>query len=341
MNICKVLVSGGAGYIGTHCCVELLEHGYEVVCADNFTNSSEEALRRVETITGSAVHAVNMDFCDKAQVLALFESHQFDAAIHFAGHKAVGESIEQPLMYYDNNLSSLINLCEALNESDCRNVVFSSSAAVYSTENEPPYDEDAPLNPTNPYGRTKVMIEDILKDLHTSNPDWNISILRYFNPVGAHPSGLIGEHPKGRPNNLMPYIAQVAGGRLSELKIFGNDYDTPDGTCIRDFIHVVDLAKGHLAALRKLEESPGCMVHNIGTGKGHSVLELVTAFEQVNDVIVPYSIAPRRSGDVPVNYAATTKANLELKWKTELDLEAMCRDTWNWQTRNPDGFSKS
>lgn len=339
MRIRKVLVSGGAGYIGTHCCVELLQNGYEVVCADNFANSSPEALKRIEEITGATVKAFNVDFCDKEQVRTLFRQ-EFDAAIHFAGHKAVGESIEQPLKYYGNNLLSLVNLCEALSKSACKNVVFSSSAAVYSTANEPPYGEDALTAPTNPYGRTKVMIEDILKDLHFSDPEWNISILRYFNPVGAHPSGLIGEDPTGEPNNLMPYIAQVAVGRLKQLSIFGDDYDTPDGTCIRDFIHVVDLAQGHLAALRKLETEPGCIVHNIGTGKGHSVLELVNAFERVNGIKIPYSIAPRRPGDMPVNYAATDRATRELGWSAKLGLDEMVRDTWNWQTKNPDGYQK-
>lgn len=338
MKIRKVLVSGGAGYIGTHCCIELLEDGYEVVCADNFANSSSVALDRVEQISGVKVSAVNMDFCDKDQVRTLFAQHEFDAAIHFAGHKAVGESIEQPLMYYGNNLLSLINLCEVLRDNNCKNLVFSSSAAVYSTDNKPPYDEESLTSPCNPYGRTKLFIETILRDLHISDPAWNISILRYFNPVGAHPSGLIGEDPNGTPNNLMPYIAQVAIGRLKKLSIFGDDYDTPDGTCIRDFIHVVDLAQGHLAALKKIEDSPGCMTHNIGSGKGHSVLELVKAFERVNKVDVPYTIAPRRAGDMPVNYAATAKAENELNWKTKLGLDEMVRDTWNWQSKNPNGY---
>ncbi len=338
MKIKKVLVTGGAGYIGTHCCIELLAGGFEVVCADNFANSSPVAIRRVEQITGMQVPVVEMDFCNKAQVNALFRQHSFDAAIHFAGHKAVGESIERPLKYYGNNLLSLVNLCEALHENQCKNVVFSSSAAVYSTENEPPYSEDSLTDPCNPYGRTKAFIEAILRDLHISAPDWNISILRYFNPVGAHPSGLIGEDPNGVPNNLMPYIAQVAIGRLRELRIFGNDYDTPDGTCIRDFIHVVDLAQGHLAALRKLEEDPGCMTHNIGTGKGHSVLELIKAFERVNGVKVPYAIAPRRAGDMPVSYAATDRAKRELDWEASLGLDEMVRDTWNWQSKNPNGY---
>ena len=288
--------------------------------------------------SGMKVTYRETDLCDKAEVRALFDEYVFDGAIHFAGHKAVGESIEQPLRYYGNNLLSLITLCEVLAENRCKNVVFSSSAAVYSSINKPPYDEEDSIDPCNPYGRTKVMIETILHDLHASDPDWNISILRYFNPVGAHPSGLIGEDPSGTPNNLMPYIAQVAIGRLAELKVFGDDYDTPDGSCVRDFIHVVDLAKGHLAALRKLEDRPGCMTHNIGTGHGISVLELIEAFKRGSGVSVPYSIAPRRAGDMPVNFAATDKALKELGWKAELGLDEMVRDTWNWQTKNPTGY---
>lgn len=339
MQIRKVLITGGAGYIGSHCCVELLQEGFEVVCADNFANSNPEAIKRVERIAGTKATSVDIDFCDKERVYSLFGQGSFDATIHFAGHKAVGESIEQPLMYYENNMLSLINVCEAMQESGCTNLVFSSSAAVYSTKNDPPYAEDAPIRPTNPYGRTKAFIEEILKDLSIANPNWNISILRYFNPVGAHPSGLIGENPSGTPNNLMPYIAQVAAGRLKTLSIYGNDYATPDGSCIRDFIHVVDLARGHLAALKSLEMEPGCTIHNIGTGNGHSVLELVQAFERTNNVQVPYTIAPRRVGDVPVNFAATDKARKELGWEAKLSIEDMCRDTWNWQTKNPQGFT--
>lgn len=337
MKIQKVLIAGGAGYIGTHCCIELLQEGYELVCADNFANSDIEAIRRVERIAGKSLETVTMDFCNKSEVQSLL-NRKFDAVIHFAGHKAVGESIEHPLVYYKNNLLSLINVCESLQESDCKNIVFSSSAAVYSTDNKPPYDETSPTAPCNPYGRTKLIIEDILKDIFTSDPSWNISILRYFNPVGAHPSGLIGEDPNGVPNNLMPYIAQVAIGKLKELSIFGDDYDTPDGTCVRDFIHVVDLAQGHLAALKKLETNPGCMTHNIGTGKGHSVLELVDAFKRVNKINVPYSISPRRPGDMPINYAATDKAMKELGWKAKKGLDEMVRDTWNWQSKNPNGY---
>jgi len=338
MKIRKVLVSGGAGYIGTHCCVELFQSGYEVLCADNFANSSAVVLQRLKRILGVEIPMVEIDFCDKAQVYSLFEHHQFDAAIHFAGHKAVGESMGQPLMYYENNILSLVNLCEALNDNDCKNIVFSSSATVYSLDASPPYDENSPTGPSNPYGRTKYFVEAILRDLHLADPGWNISILRYFNPVGAHRSGLIGEDPIGAPNNLMPYVAQVAIGRFNELKVFGADYDTPDGTCIRDFVHVVDLAQGHLAAIRKLEDNPGCMTHNLGTGVGHSVLELVKTFERVNNVRVPYSIAPRRAGDVAVNYAATAKAETELGWKANLGLDEMVRDTWNWQSKNPNGY---
>jgi len=338
MKIRKVLITGGAGYIGTHCCIELLARGFEVVCADNFTNSSVVALHRVEQISGVKCQIAAINLCSKREIQSLFEQHRFDAAIHFAGHKAVGESIAQPLRYYKNNILSVINLCEVMHDNDCKNIVFSSSAAVYSTNNAPPYREDAPIGPCNPYGRTKAMIENILNDLNVSDPTWNISILRYFNPVGAHPSGLIGENPAGTPNNLMPYIAQVAIGRLNELQVFGGDYDTPDGTCIRDFIHVVDLAQGHLAALKKLEGNPGCMTHNIGTGNGHSVLELIAAFERVNKIHVPYTIVHRRVGDMPVNFAATDKAEKELHWKAKLSLDDMVRDTWNWQSRNPDGY---
>lgn len=338
MKIRKVLVAGGAGYIGSHCCLELLNNGYEIVCADNYSNSSIVPLQRVQQITGKSFPVVELDLCDMFQVRSLFKRHKVDAAIHLAGHKAVGESIEQPLAYYENNLFSLINLCEALNENGCRNVVFSSSATVYSTDNTPPYDEESILRPSNPYGRTKLYIEEILRDLYFSSPEWNISILRYFNPVGAHASGLIGENPTGIPNNLMPYISLVAVGRLDVLRIFGNDYDTVDGTCIRDFIHVVDLACGHLAALKKLEENPGCITHNLGTGRGYSVLDLIEAFERVNDVEVPYVIAPRRAGDMAINYASTEKAERDLGWKARLGLDEMVRDTWNWQSKNPFGY---
>jgi len=338
MKIKRVLVSGGAGYIGTHTCIELTAAGYEVVCADNFNNSSPVAMERVERITGTSIPVHRTDFCRLDEVETLFREEPIDAAIHFAGHKAVGESVEKPLMYYENNLLSLINLCKVMGAGKARNVVFSSSATVYGLSDKLPLTEKTPTSAYSPYGRTKLYIEEILKDLDAAEPGWNMSVLRYFNPVGAHPSGLIGEDPSDIPNNLMPYIAQVAVGRLEKLRIFGDDYDTPDGTGVRDFIHVVDLARGHVAALRKLEEEPGYMVHNLGTGKGCSVLELVRAFERVNNVPIPYEIAPRRPGDVAACYASTDKARRELGWEADLTVEDMVRDTWNWQSRNPKGY---
>lgn len=339
MNIQKVLVSGGAGYIGTHTCIELVAAGYDVICADNFCNSSPVAMERVERITGTAIPVHRMDFCNLDEVEALFREETIDAAIHFAGHKAVGESVQKPLKYYENNLLSLINLCKAMGRGKAKNIVFSSSATVYGLSDKLPLTEETPTSAYNPYGRTKLYIEEILKDLHAAEPDWNMSILRYFNPVGAHPSGLIGEDPADIPNNLMPYIAQVAVGRLKKLSIFGDDYDTPDGTGVRDFIHVVDLARGHVAALRKLAEEPGYMVHNLGTGKGCSVLELVHAFERVNGVPIPYEIVGRRAGDVAANYAATDKARRELGWEATHTIEDMVRDTWHWQSENPKGYA--
>lgn len=338
MKIQRVLVAGGAGYIGTHTCIELVAEGFDVICADNFNNSSPQAMDRVKEICGKAIPTYEVDFCELEQVEDLFAREKIDAAIHFAGHKAVGESVEKPLMYYENNLLSMVNLCKVMGASDRKNVVFSSSATVYGFSDKLPLTEDTPISAYNPYGRTKVYIEEILKDVHFADNDWNVSILRYFNPVGAHPSGLIGENPAGIPNNLMPYIAQVAVGRLEKLRIFGNDYDTPDGTGVRDFIHVVDLAKGHVAALRKLEEEPGYMVHNLGTGKGCSVLDLVRAFEDINGVPVPYEIVARRPGDVAANYAATDKAREELGWTARYGIEEMVRDTWNWQSKNPNGY---
>ncbi len=340
MVIKRVLVTGGAGYIGSHTCIELLKEGYEVICADNFTNSSTVALQRVEQIAGRPIPTYTVDFCSKEQVKRLFELEKIDATIHFAGHKAVGESIEKPLMYYENNLVSLMNLCEALGRTKAKNIVFSSSATVYGFSESLPLTEETPTSAHNAYGRTKLYIEEILRDLAASHPGWNISILRYFNPVGAHSSGLIGEDPNGIPNNLMPYISQVAVGRLEKLRVFGSDYDTPDGTGVRDFIHVVDLARGHVAALRKLRENPGYMIHNLGTGKGCSVLELVRAFERINKVRVPYELVGRRPGDVAENYADTSKAKKELGWEATHTIEDMVRDTWRWQTRNPHGYKK-
>lgn len=340
MSIKRVLVAGGAGYIGTHTCIELIKEGFEVVCADNFNNSSPLAMERVAEICGATIPTYEVDFCELAQVEDLFEREQIDAAIHFAGHKAVGESVEKPLMYYENNILSIVNLCKVMERSNNQNIVFSSSATVYGFSDQLPLTEETPVSAYNPYGRTKLYIEEILKDLHHADGDWNISILRYFNPVGAHPSGLIGEDPAGIPNNLMPYVAQVAVGRLEKLSIFGDDYDTPDGTGVRDFIHVVDLAKGHVAALRKLDEAPGYIVHNLGTGHGCSVLELVKTFERVNKVSVPYEIVERRPGDVAANYASTDKAEKELGWIAEYGIEEMVRDTWNWQSKNPKGYAE-
>lgn len=340
MKIRKVLVAGGAGYIGSHTCIELVKEGFEVICADNFVNSSKVAMDRVEQISGVSIPTYEVDFCDMTQVEDLFAREQIDAAIHFAGHKAVGESVHEPLKYYENNILSIVNLCKAMRNTTSRNIVFSSSATVYGFSDKLPLDEDTPVSAYNPYGRTKLYIEEILRDVHDSESGWNVSILRYFNPVGAHSSGLIGENPAGIPNNLMPYVSQVAVGRLEKLQIFGDDYDTPDGTGVRDFIHVVDLARGHVAALRKLEEDPGYIVHNLGTGKGVSVLDLVKTFEEVNGVKVPYEIVARRPGDVAANYASTDKAHKELGWTAEYGIREMVRDTWNWQSKNPDGYKE-
>lgn len=338
MPIQRILVTGGAGYIGSHTCVELLAQGYDVVCADNFSNSSREAMTRVERITGKKIPVHFIDFCDLAQVDELFAKESFDAAIHFAGHKAVGESVEQPLMYYENNILSLVNLCKGMTDAGVNNIIFSSSATVYGYPKTVPLTEESPVSAFNPYGRTKLYIEEILKDLHSANNDWNVSILRYFNPVGAHPSGLIGDNPTGIPNNLMPYITQVAVGELPRLQIFGDDYDTPDGTGVRDYIHVVDLAKGHVAALKRLDADPGYIVHNLGTGQGYSVLDLVHAFESANDVAIPYVITDRRPGDVPIYCAAVDKARDELGWTAEYGIDDMVKDAWKWQSSNPKGY---
>lgn len=340
MKIQKVLVTGGAGYIGSHCCIELLNAGYELVCADNFYNSSSIALQRVEAITGKKVTVYTIDFCKYDQVSALFRKESIDASIHFAGYKAVGESVGQPIPYYENNINSALNLCKAMQETNSgKNIVFSSSAAVYGTPKALPVDENATVHPDSPYGRTKLFIEHILQDVFASESGWNISILRYFNPVGAHQSGLIGEAPAQQATNLMPVVAQAALQKREQLLVFGDDYPTPDGTGVRDYIHVVDLAKGHISAMRKLAEEPGYMVHNLGTGRGYSVLELIEAFERINGVQVPYTITDRRPGDVAELYASVEKARVELGWEAQFDLEAMVRDTWNWQTQNPDGYT--
>ncbi|GAB7021557.1 UDP-glucose 4-epimerase GalE [Salidesulfovibrio brasiliensis] len=340
MTIQRVLVTGGVGYIGSHCCVELLKAGYDVTIADNLRNGSAAVVGRIRELAGKAPEARWVDLCDRERLFALLEHGCFDAVIHFAGLKAIGESIEKPLMYYENNLMGVINLCNAMQASGTGNLVFSSSAAVYGEAGKPPFDEDAPTSATNPYGRTKLFIEAILKDVQLARPDWNVSILRYFNPVGAHPDGLIGEAPAGEPKNLMPCICRAAAGRMGELLIYGDNYDTPDGTAVRDFIHVVDLARGHLAALARFGENPGYMVHNLGTGRGVSVMELLKTFERVNGVHVPHRFAPRRPGDVAVNYAAAGKAERELGWKATFGVEEMVRDAWRWQRDNPDGYPK-
>jgi UDP-glucose 4-epimerase len=334
----RVLVTGGAGYIGSHTCVEMLNAGMEVVVVDNLCNSKEESLRRVREITGRTLSFIKADLRDRAALDAVFRDAAFDAVVHFAGLKAVGESVEIPLAYYDNNLGGTITLCRAMAAAGVKNLVFSSSATVYGDPATVPIREGFPLSATNPYGRSKLIIEEILRDLHVSDATWNIALLRYFNPVGAHPSGRIGEDPNGIPNNLMPYVAQVAVGKLPRLRIFGNDYPTADGTGVRDYIHVVDLARGHLAALRRLEAAPGVVVYNLGTGHGYSVLDMVAAFERASGRPVPYEIVARRAGDIAVCYADPALAKAELGWQAQFGIDAMVRDSWRWQSENPQGF---
>lgn len=334
----KILVTGGAGYIGSHACVELLNAGYEVVVLDNLSNSKEEALRRVQEITGKSLKFYKADLLDTEALDTIFKQESIDAVMHFAGLKAVGESVSIPLRYYHNNITGTLLLCEAMQKYGVKNMVFSSSATVYGDPSRVPITEDFPLSATNPYGHTKLMIEQILRDLYISDNSFNIAILRYFNPVGAHKSGLIGEDPKGIPNNLVPYITQVAAGKLDELKVFGNDYPTPDGTGVRDYIHVVDLVLGHLKALDKLMTNPGVVTYNLGTGKGYSVLEMVNAFIKVTGKPIPYRIVDRRPGDIASCYADPSKANKELGWKATRGLEEMCQDAWRWQSNNPNGY---
>lgn len=334
-----VLVTGGAGYIGSHVCVELLEQGYRVVVLDNLCNGSEVALQRVQEITGKSLTFLRGDVRDEATVRQLLQANDIGAVIHFAGLKAVGESVAQPLEYYDNNVSGAVHLLRAMAHESVTNLVFSSSATVYGDPASNPINEDFPLSATNPYGRSKLMIEEMLRDLYTSDPTWNISILRYFNPAGAHPSGRIGEHPSGIPNNLMPYISQTASGLRQQLSVFGGDYPTPDGTGVRDYIHVTDLAMGHIKALEKLTDNPGCITHNLGTGTGYSVLEMVAAFETACGKAIPYTIVPRRTGDIAECYADPERARRELDWHAQQDLEAMCADSWRWQQQNPSGYS--
>lgn len=334
----NILVTGGAGYIGSHTCVELLNAGYHIIVVDNLSNSSKESLERVKKITGKSLSFYNIDVSDRKSLENIFKENKIDAVIHFAGLKSVGESVSSPLKYYYNNIISTLLLCMVMNKYNVKNIVFSSSATVYGQPESIPIKEESALSAVNPYGRTKLFIEEILRDLYKSDKAFNIAILRYFNPVGAHPSGLIGEDPMGIPNNLMPYIAQVAVGKLKELKVFGNKYKTIDGTGVRDYIHVVDLAKGHIKALKKLSEKPGVVTYNLGTGKGYSVLEMIKTFSKVSSVEIPYKIVDKRPGDVDICYADCTKANNELEFYASEDIEAMCRDLWNWQRKNPNGY---
>ena len=337
----NVLVTGGAGYIGSHTCVELLQQDMGVVVVDNLVNSSAKAIERVQQITGKHVDFYQKDVRDREAMHAIFEKHDIDCVIHFAGLKAVGESVAMPLEYYDNNLFSTVTLCEVMRDHGVKNIVFSSSATVYSGDNEMPLREASRTGMcTNPYGWTKYMSEQILRDTAKADEDWAIVLLRYFNPIGAHSSGLIGEDPRGIPNNLMPFISQVAIGRREYLNVFGDDYDTPDGTGVRDYIHVVDLARGHVAAINYMQQHKGESVFNLGTGNGYSVLDMVHAFEKVTGRKVPYRIAPRRPGDLATVYASPDKSAEELGWKAEYGLEDMCRDTWAWQSKNPMGYGE-
>ena len=337
----RVLVTGGAGYIGSHTCVELMESGHDVVVIDNLCNSNPRSLERVEALTGRKVSFYEGDVRDEALLRRIFAEQAIDSVIHFAGLKAVGESVAQPWRYYDNNLNSTLVLTKVMADVGVKRIIFSSSATVYSGDNEMPLRETSRTGScTNPYGWTKYMTEQILSGIAHADPEWSVVLLRYFNPIGAHESGMIGEDPRGIPNNLMPYITQVAIGRREKLSIFGNDYDTPDGTGVRDYIHVVDLAKGHVAAVTFATENTGCEVFNLGTGTGYSVLDMVKAFEEANGVRIPYQIAGRRPGDLPVCYAAPAKSAEMLGWKAEKNLRDMCRDSWNWQSRNPMGYGE-
>ncbi|HEU5141267.1 MAG TPA: UDP-glucose 4-epimerase GalE [Bacillales bacterium] len=333
-----ILVTGGAGYIGSHTCVELLNADYDLVVVDNLSNSNREALKRVREITGKAFSFYHVDLLDKQGLDRVFSENHIEAVIHFAGLKAVGESVEMPLRYYHNNLTGTFVLCEVMQRHGVHKIVFSSSATVYGMSEDVPFTEDLPLSATNPYGQTKLMIEQILRDLSVADEDWGIALLRYFNPVGAHKSGQIGEDPNGIPNNLTPYITQVAVGKLEELKVFGDDYPTEDGTGVRDYIHVVDLALGHLKALEKVLATPGVKTYNLGTGVGYSVLDVVKAFEKAVGQTIPYSIAERRPGDIAVSYADPSKAKRELGWSAERGIEDMTEDSWRWQKQNPKGY---
>lgn len=336
-----VLVTGGAGFIGSHTCLALLEAGFDIIVVDNESNSQKTSLKRIGELTGKKFTYYQVDLLDKAALNGVFSDHTIDAVIHFAGLKAVGESVAQPLRYYHNNLTGTLILCEVMEKHNVNRLVFSSSATVYGTHDQVPFTEDLPLNATNPYGQTKLMIEQILRDVHAANPDWAIALLRYFNPIGAHESGQIGENPNGIPNNLIPYITQVAVGKLPELKVFGNDYPTHDGTGVRDYIHVMDLAEGHVKALEKILKSSGVEAYNLGTGTGYSVLDMVKVFEKVIGREIPYQVVDRRPGDIAVSYADPNKAKKELGWSAKRNLEQMCEDAWRWQNQNPNGYEKS
>jgi len=336
----KILVTGGAGYIGSHTCVELIEAGHDVVIIDNLSNSKKIAVDRVEKIVGKSIDFYEADVRDAKALADIFDAHKIDAVIHFAALKAVGESVAKPIEYYTNNLVSTLTLLGVMREKGCKNIVFSSSATVYGDPHTVPITEDFPLSTTNPYGATKLMIEDMLRDVFKSDNSWNIAILRYFNPVGAHKSGTIGEDPSGIPNNLTPYITQVAMGKREILSVFGNDYPTPDGTGVRDYIHVVDLAKGHVKAIEKLAQNPGIITVNLGTGRGYSVLELHAAFEKASGKKIPYKIVDRRPGDIAACYADPAKAYEVLGWKAEKTVEEMCADSWRWQSQNPNGYTE-
>lgn len=335
----NILLTGGAGYIGSHTIIELDKKGHSVVVVDNLVNSNKEALRRVGEIIGKNIPFVQADVRDRVAMETVFADNAIDAVIHFAGLKAVGESVAKPLEYYENNMNATFVLLDVMRSHGCKNIIFSSSATVYGNPAEIPITEDCPKGQcTNPYGQTKSMLEEVLKDVQKADPEWNVVLLRYFNPIGAHKSGRIGENPNGIPNNLMPYITQTVVGLRKELGIFGNDYDTPDGTGVRDYIHVVDLASAHVAALQAIQRNCGLAVYNIGTGRGYSVLDVVKAFEKVNNVNVPYSIKPRRPGDIATCYCNPAKAKAELGWEAQYDIEDMCRDSWNWQRNNPEGY---
>ncbi len=336
----SILVSGGAGYIGSHTVIELIENGYEPIIVDNLCNSKKVAIERLEKITNKKIKFYQYDLCDIEKLREVFKAEKIDACIHFAGLKAVGESCQKPLEYYQNNLISTLNLIQVMREFNCKNLVFSSSATVYGQPKSVPISEDFPLATTNPYGTTKLYIEGILKDIYKADNSFNIALLRYFNPIGAHKSGLIGEDPNGIPNNLMPFITQVAIGKLQRLSVFGDDYPTHDGTGVRDYIHVLDLAHGHILALKKLMSGSGLVIYNLGTGKGYSVLDMVKAFEKASGKKVPYVIAPRRSGDIAECYASTALAKQELGFECKYDLSDMCEDSWRWQSQNPNGYGE-